>query len=319
MVVEFVNMETPQQRKVYIGNLSYNTTEEDLKEYVSRSVEPVSIELLYNYKGLPRGAAIAEFATPEDAEKVIGDLNEETLEGRTTYLRPARPSPSSATDGDDSGKPFYNRFAANEKGTTVFFGNLPWSMAWQDLKDFARAAGPVIRADVPVGDQRRSKGYGTVVYETKEAADEAIDTLNGKEVDGRVIEVRLDRPLSERMSESGSFAKKQSTRGSFRRPVHSSFASASGHGVPSNTIHVSNLPWQTTDTDLVDLFRTVGVVEQAEIQRFPDGRPSGSGLVKLLGNSMAAVAIESFNGYRYGGQDLVVTYARYPPPLERSS
>lgn len=313
-------MEDPLACRVYVGNLPYSVGEDELKEFLSTSAEPLVIAFVLKNKGPARGSAIAHFATPEIAEKVIADLNATTLDGRVIAVRPDRGSvrvvPFGSFDRDDSMRSRFNRFTPAEEGTTVFFGNLPWSMAWQDLKDFARSAGPVVRADVPTGPHRRSKGYGTVVFETTEAANNAIETLNGQEVDGRTIEVRLDRPFSERVSENPSSAQKPPGRAPVRRPVHSSFASASGHGVPSDTIHVSNLPWQTTDSDLVDLFETVGMVSRAEIQRFPDGRPSGNGLVKFLSTSDANMAVGSFNGYRYGGQDLVVTYARYPPPLD---
>jgi len=45
---------------------------------------------------------------------------------------------------------------------------------WQDLKDFFRKAGTVIRADVAMGYDNRSKGHGTVLFATLEEAKNAI-------------------------------------------------------------------------------------------------------------------------------------------------
>lgn len=46
----------------------------------------------------------------------------------------------------------------------VFVSNLAYEVSWQDLKDHMRSAGNVIRADVIVGPDGRSKGLGTVEF-----------------------------------------------------------------------------------------------------------------------------------------------------------
>lgn len=46
----------------------------------------------------------------------------------------------------------------------VFVSNLSYDVKWQDLKDHMRNAGSVIRADIIVGPDNRSKGLGTVEF-----------------------------------------------------------------------------------------------------------------------------------------------------------
>ncbi|KAH6918143.1 hypothetical protein BKA70DRAFT_1088947 [Coprinopsis sp. MPI-PUGE-AT-0042] len=77
--------------------------------------------------------------------------------------------------------------------TLLFVGNLPYRVRWQDLKDLFRRAGTVLRADVSLGPDNRSRGYGTVLLATAEDAGRAIDMLNGYEWQTRVLEVRVDR------------------------------------------------------------------------------------------------------------------------------
>ena len=60
--------------------------------------------------------------------------------------------------------------------------NLPWSMTWQGLKDLFSEAGNVSRADVMTDDHNRSKGYGTVLFSTKEEAEAAIEMFNETDV-----------------------------------------------------------------------------------------------------------------------------------------
>ena len=60
-----------------------------------------------------------------------------------------------------------------------------------------REAGNVQRADVTQDQQGRSRGYGQVLMATVEEAQKAIQILNGRDVQGRTIEVREDKFASE--------------------------------------------------------------------------------------------------------------------------
>jgi len=64
---------------------------------------------------------------------------------------------------------------------------------WQDLKDLFRKAGTVLRTDVSLGPDNRSRGYGTVLLATAEDADRAVEMFNGYSWQTRILEVRLDR------------------------------------------------------------------------------------------------------------------------------
>lgn len=78
--------------------------------------------------------------------------------------------------------------------TQLFVGNLPYRVRWQDLKDlFRKAGGTVLRADVSLGPDNRSRGYGTVLLASAEDAGRAIDMFNGYVWQTRTLEVRPDR------------------------------------------------------------------------------------------------------------------------------
>jgi RNA recognition motif-containing protein len=79
---------------------------------------------------------------------------------------------------------------------SLFF-QLPYRVRWQDLKDLFRKAGTVLRADVSLGPDNRSRGYGTVLLATAEDAGRAVDMFNGYTWQTRVLEVRLDRLMPE--------------------------------------------------------------------------------------------------------------------------
>ena len=71
------------------------------------------------------------------------------------------------------------------------------------------------------------------------------------------------------------------------------------------------LPWSTSNEDLIDLFTTIGKVERAEIQYEPNGRSRGTGVVEFTNQDDSATAIAKFTGYQYGGRPLGLTYVKY--------
>ena len=70
---------------------------------------------------------------------------------------------------------------------------LPYRVRWQDLKDLFRKAGTVLRADVSIGPDNRSRGFGTVLLASAEDAGRAIDMFHGFTWQTRTLEVRPDR------------------------------------------------------------------------------------------------------------------------------
>ena len=80
-------------------------------------------------------------------------------------------------------------------------------------------------------------------------------------------------------------------------------------------LYVGNLPFQTTEEDLSDLFSQAGNVESVRIITDRDtGRSRGFGFVEM-GDEEADKAVESLNGTEMGGRPLTVNEAR--PQVKR--
>jgi len=81
-------------------------------------------------------------------------------------------------------------------------------------------------------------------------------------------------------------------------------------------IYVGNLPYETADADLRDLFAAYGDVASARviIDRAAD-RSRGFGFVEMPDASAASAAIQALDGSEYGGRALRVNEAR--PPDDR--
>jgi RNA recognition motif-containing protein len=82
-------------RKLYVGNIAYETTEADLEELFSRSGAVESVRVMRDMAtGRARGFAFVEMATEADAQAAIDQLNDKPFGGRTLTVNEARPQPA---------------------------------------------------------------------------------------------------------------------------------------------------------------------------------------------------------------------------------
>lgn len=77
----------------------------------------------------------------------------------------------------------------------LFVGSLPWGVDDAQLSQIFSQAGTVVSAQVIKDrDTGRSRGFGFVEMSTDEEAQNAVNNLNGTDVDGRKIVVNIARP-----------------------------------------------------------------------------------------------------------------------------
>ena len=78
--------------RLFVGNLSYQTMEEDLKEYFSQAGVVTSVNLMLDkVTGKSRGFAFIEFATAEEANKAVEQFHNQEFQGRALTVNVARP------------------------------------------------------------------------------------------------------------------------------------------------------------------------------------------------------------------------------------
>ncbi|XP_067453008.1 heterogeneous nuclear ribonucleoprotein M isoform X2 [Thunnus thynnus] len=78
------------------------------------------------------------------------------------------------------------------KGCQIFVRNLPFDFTWKMLKDTFNTCGMVQYADIKM-ENGKSKGCGVVRFDNPETAERACRTMNGYRLNGREIDVRIDR------------------------------------------------------------------------------------------------------------------------------
>ena len=86
--------------KIYVGNLSYDVTEEELKQEFMAYGEVTSVSILTDrISGRPKGFGFVEMTTKSEAEAAIIGLNGKTLKERTIVVNEARPRTDNRSGG----------------------------------------------------------------------------------------------------------------------------------------------------------------------------------------------------------------------------
>lgn len=158
--------------KIYCGSLSFDTTEDTVRELFGEYGQVFSIYLPEDKEyGGSRGFAIVTMAK-EGAAKAIIELDEREVDGRNIRVNEAKPKGAAA--------------APTRK---IYIGNLDFDTTEDTIMDAFCEYGEVKECILPEDrDFGGSRGFGFVVMDAEDAV-AAIDELDGIELDGRVIRV----------------------------------------------------------------------------------------------------------------------------------
>jgi cold-inducible RNA-binding protein len=90
--------------KLYVGNLSYNTTENQLQDLFCQHGPVTSVDLIMDkFSGRPRGFAFVTMETKEAADAAVAALNGKNIDGRDLTVNEARPREENAPRGGGGG------------------------------------------------------------------------------------------------------------------------------------------------------------------------------------------------------------------------
>jgi cold-inducible RNA-binding protein len=90
--------------KLFVGNLSFNTTENDLQDAFAAHGTVTEANLMVDRStGRPRGFGFITMGTPEEAQKAIDALNGKELDGRALTVNEAKPREEGRSGGQHSG------------------------------------------------------------------------------------------------------------------------------------------------------------------------------------------------------------------------
>jgi len=95
--------------KLFVGNLSFNTTENDLQDAFAAHGTVVEANLMMDrMSGRPRGFGFVTMSTAEEAQKAIDALNGASVDGRNLTVNIAKPREERSGGGGGGGRREYS-------------------------------------------------------------------------------------------------------------------------------------------------------------------------------------------------------------------
>jgi RNA recognition motif-containing protein len=92
-------------RKLFVGNLPFDTGEQDLEQLFSNAGQVESVKVMRDMAtGRARGFAFVEMASDDDAQKAISQYNNYSLGGRALTVNEARPQAPRSGGGGGGGR-----------------------------------------------------------------------------------------------------------------------------------------------------------------------------------------------------------------------
>ncbi|KAL7206486.1 hypothetical protein ACSBR2_019243 [Camellia fascicularis] len=150
--------------------------------------------------------------------------------------------------------------------------NLDKAIDRQALHDTFSSFGNILSCKVATYPSGQSKGYGFVQYDSEEAAQKAIETLNGMLLNDKQVYV-------------GPFLWKQEREMALDKEKFTN-------------VFVKNLSESTTEEDLKKIFGDFGAITSAVLMRDADGNSKCFGFVNFANADDAARSVESLNGQK---------------------
>ncbi|KAL4563153.1 hypothetical protein LXL04_027187 [Taraxacum kok-saghyz] len=254
---------------LYVGDLEFNVTDSQLYDLFNQVGQVVSVRVcrdLTTRRSL--GYGYVNYSNPPDAARAIDVLNFTAINGKAIRIMYSHRDPSIRKSG-----------TAN-----IFIKNLDKSIDNKVLHDTFSTFGNILSCKIAVDITGQSKGYGFVQFDTEEAAQTAIDKLNGMLINDKQVYV-------------GHFLRKQERDSSLSRTKF-------------NNVYVKNLSETTTDEDLKQTFGEYGIITSAVVMRDGDGKSKCFGFVNFEDAYDAANAVEVLNGKKFDEKEWYVGKAQ---------
>ncbi|KAM8964836.1 polyadenylate-binding protein 1 [Sarcophilus harrisii] len=255
---------------LYVGDLHPEVSEAMLYEKFSPAGPILSIRVcrdMITRRSL--GYAYVNFQQPADAERALETMNFDVIKGKPVRIMWSQRDPSLRKSGVGN----------------IFIKNLDKSIDNKALFDTFSAFGNILSCKV-VCDENGSKGYGFVHFETREAAERAIDKMNGMLLNDRKVFVGRFKSRKEREAELGARAKE------------------------FTNVYIKNFGEDMDDLRLKRLFGKFGPALSVKVMTDESGTSKGFGFVNFERHEDAQKAVEEMNGKELNGKKIYVGRAQ---------
>eukprot|EP00658_Telonema_sp_P-2_P035178 TRINITY_DN25629_c0_g1_i4.p1 TRINITY_DN25629_c0_g1~~TRINITY_DN25629_c0_g1_i4.p1 ORF type:complete len:732 (+),score=240.79 TRINITY_DN25629_c0_g1_i4:253-2448(+) len=302
---------------IMIKNLPPETNEQELRQLFSKH-GPLDRLVLAPSNVL----ALVEYLEPTEARSGFSSLAYTRYKHSPLYLEWApknsfkkksksgnKSNPEVANPKDDEAKvPAIEKDADDTDTCTLYVTNLSFDSTEASLLAAVKKKAKGVRAVTiatkanPKGGSSLSRGFGFLEFKTRDEAASALLNMQGMEVDGHSIKLKMSTRTSAQQSGSEKKARK---------------AKDSGKGKRSDTkVIVRNVPFEATKKEIQQLFHAFGQVKTVRLPRKFDGSHRGFAFVDFLSKEEAKEAVESLAGTHLYGRHLVIEQAELDESMD---
>ena len=164
---------TSSEFEVFIGNLSWGATEDDIRRHFETCGHTVRVKVLTSPDGRSKGIAFVGFENAEAVEAALKLTGSEFM-GRQLKVNKAGERPA--------------RREARPETNVVFVGNVSYNCTEDDIRAMFTPCGDIKTIRLAKGEDGRPKGFAHIEFEDPAAAGAAV-ALNGSELKERKVRV----------------------------------------------------------------------------------------------------------------------------------
>lgn len=269
---------------IFIKNLDKSIDNKALYDTFSAFGNILSCKIAMDENG-SKGYGFVHFETEEAARNAIDKVNGMLLNGKKVYVGRFMTRRERMEILGDKAKKF----------TNVYMKNFGEGLTEEKMRDMFEAYGKIISAKVMTDQEGKSRGFGFVSFEDHEAAQRAVEDLNGQEFEGREVYVGRAQKKAERQAElKEKFERLKMERMNRYQGVN---------------LYVKNLDDNIDDERLRKEFSQFGTITSAKVMG-DGGRSKGFGFVCFSSPEEATKAVTEMNGRIIVSKPLYVALAQ---------
>jgi polyadenylate-binding protein len=272
---------------VFIKNLDKSIDNKAMYDTFSAFGNILSCKVAQDGDGSSKGYGFVHFETEEAAVNAIQKVNGMLLNDKKVFVGRFVPRKEREKELGEKAKKF----------TNVYVKNFGEELGDDKLKDMFTKFGKITSYKVIMADESgKNKGFGFVSFEDSEAAEKAVDELNGLEFGGKTLYVGRAQKKAERQQElKKKFELLKLERLNRYQGVN---------------LYVKNLDDTIDDEILRKEFSPYGTITSAKVMSCEEGRSKGFGFVCFSSPEEATKAVTEMNGRIIVAKPLYVALAQ---------